>query len=99
MISADDISREIGPLTDEQLALIIDFARMLRDRDELVLPEPLLEGAAYEAWRGQLEKRSSRVLAEQRRRLQAAGVPTDGDIPSSEWPADMAPASKTSVAT
>jgi len=99
MISAEDISREIAPLSDEQRALVLDFARMLRERDELVLPEGPLEGRTYEAWRIRLESRSARVLNEQRRRQEAAGIAPDGAIARSEWPDDMAPSSKTSVTT
>lgn len=99
MISAEDVSREIAPLSDEQRALVIDFARMLRERDELVLPDGPLEGQSYEAWRRRLETRSARVLNEQRRRQEAAGIPVHGAIASGDWPEDMAPASKTSVTT
>ena len=75
MLSADDVSREIAALSDEQRALVIDFARMLRERDELVLPRGPLEGRGFEAWLSRLEARSVRVLNEERRRQEAAGIP------------------------
>ena len=99
MISAEDVVREIAPLSDDQRALVIDFARMLHERDEISLPETPLNGAGYEAWRARLRTRSARVLNEERRRQQAAGVPADGDLSIALWPDDMRPTSKTSVTT
>ena len=100
MISLEDVARVIGQLNEQEQSLVIDFARMLRDREQLRVPENMsLEGPEYRAWQERVATRATRVLADQRRRLEALGLPPDGRLPDTEWPPDMAAASKSSVET
>jgi hypothetical protein len=99
-ISLEDISLAVGPLTDEQRALVIDFAHALAHRDELRLPDGIpFDGAELKEWQARQARYAVRVLEQRRRELEALGLPSDGDLPASEWPSDMLETSKTSVAT
>ncbi|HEY4188361.1 MAG TPA: hypothetical protein VGP07_25025 [Polyangia bacterium] len=100
MISAQDIAEVIAPLNEEARSLVIDFARLLRDRDSLMIPAGVtLDGPAFDRWKAAVQTHARDVLAEHRARLTSAGLPPDGTLPASQWPKDMAPASKTSVET
>lgn len=100
MISAQDIVDAIAPLNEESRSLLIDFARLLRDRNSLMLPATeMLDGPAFERWRGAVDFNAREVLALHKAKLELAGFPADSEVPESQWPKDMAPASVTSVET
>jgi len=100
MNSAQDISEVIAALDEDQRALVIDFARLLRARDALMFPAvPGLDGPEYERWQANLQAHAVTVLAEQRLKLERAGLSPDGDLRETEWPEDMRVDSGTSVQT
>jgi hypothetical protein len=68
--------------------------------DELRLPDGVpFDGVELEAWQVRQARYAARVLEQRQRELEALGLPSDGDLPASEWPSDMLETSKTSVAT
>ncbi len=100
MISAQDISELIAPLDEDAKALVIDFARLLHERSGLMISaDATLDGPEFEHWQASVQAHARKVLAEHRRRLESAGLPTDGSIPEAKLPKDMAPGSTTSVET
>lgn len=58
-----------------------------------------LDGPAFDQWKTAIQNHARDVLTEHRARLISAGLPTDGTLPESQWPKDMAAASKTSIET
>jgi len=99
-IGLDEISEAVEPLNDEQRALVIDFARMLKQRDDIRVPDDVpFEGSTLESWRERVVRRAARVLERNRADLEAVGASPDGTLATSEWPSDMLAGSKTSVAT
>jgi hypothetical protein len=60
---------------------------------------PGLDGPEYERWCTNLQVHAVTVLAEQRLKLERAGLSPDDDLPESEWPEDMRVNSRTSVET
>lgn len=99
-IGLDEISDAIEPLNDEQRALVIDFARMLKHRDDIRIAEDVpFEGSNLEGWRERVTRRAARELERSRADLEAMGVSPDGTLAASDWPNDMLAGSKTSVAT
>lgn len=100
MNAVQEIVDVMARLNEEARSLVLDFARLLRDRDGLMIPAAAaLDGPSFERWKSAVQKRAVEVLLEQRRRLEAAGLPLDGPLPEALWPGDMAPASETSVET
>jgi hypothetical protein len=100
MISAQDIAEVIAPLNEEARSLVVDFARLLRDRDALMMPSGTpLDGPEFDRWRAAVQAHGRDVLRARRKQMEAAGLPVDGTLPESQWPKDMAPASTTSVET
>ncbi|MDO9019731.1 MAG: hypothetical protein Q8S73_34920 [Deltaproteobacteria bacterium] len=96
----EEVIDALATLDDEQRSLVLDFARMLRARVRTMVPDDLSPtGADYLAWQAAVDVRARQALAEFRRRVEAAGLSPDAELSRSEWPADMAPGSRSSVET
>ena len=96
-----DVVRVLEALTEEDQALVLEFANALREREAMRLPssDPRDE-SEWRAWVGRVQARGAHVLAREIERMRAAGLADEkGPLPLTSLPEDMDPGSDTSVET
>jgi hypothetical protein len=103
MTVLEEIVQIVSTLGPEEQRRVLDFAICLRDAQGLcdITPPPANAGdAAWDEWGERVRARSTVVIAEEKRRLQALGILDEhGNVATDALPADMLPSSKTSVET
>jgi hypothetical protein len=103
MTILEEIAQIVPCLGPEQQRQVLDVALRLRDArmvPDITLPGPDADDAAWDEWGERVRARSTVVIAEEKRRLQALGILDDhGNVLTDALPDDMRTSSKTSVET